>query len=513
MYASFYKDYSNISGMANICTNNAKIMLFVGKCNKSKFNSSKTEFDNSVTLSIQTSSLRINADMKVIIYVLLNLIYLCFDCMASTAVIMPLIKPAIQNRVNTNKPSTISFPKSPNSHRAINCNSNRIIEESSDNNYSNNNFNNLFKDLADYDNLNNSDDVIHNVYQSIVGILILRIQNWLTNTKVELFSYYEYLGFQKETIHLINSSITKLFYLQNRGKIQIYNLIDVFFYSCDIGNYINRNQTEQAVAEVKDNLSLMLNKLKANYLSNDIEINDEKVLVEEIKSSMALIVEKVKPSLSIAIPLMKNRVYVNYSRQSDLNKDDFIKKNQDFVEATKYETDGKLITTNHVSLLQKIIPDIFGFAYNHLELLTELRRFELDISDLNKIKSFSNLLSQFQDIFLTRFFEFKYKREINQKLKQSLEKLIDFLSFKDLENTLPKFSCDNTMWTLMDDVLERLLFYTNEYDSIEAWKNNRTMKIIYEKDSNYNVYYLKLIELNSEDFNDILETFYSHFEL
>jgi hypothetical protein len=72
---------------------------------------------------------------------------------------------------------------------------------------------------------------------------------------------------------------------------------------------------------------------------------------------------------------------------------------------------------NDVNLLGKIIPDIFDFANNHLELLFELRQFDLDESDLNTIKSFSNILSKFKNVFLKRYFEFKYKSEINQELE------------------------------------------------------------------------------------------------
>lgn len=372
----------------------------------------------------------------------------------------------------------------------------------------------LAKNLTDFDDLKGSDETVNNIYDGVVAILALRIKNWLsTDQQVKLIAYY--LGAANETRRVINHSITQLFYLQQRGKIRISNLLNVFFYSCDIGNMI-QDQSELTIANVRKKLSSILKTLRADEINHDSKQIDENDLVKSLKSNTELVDEKFKPSLSVTIPLMKNRVYVDYSKKSDLDKVSFVDKSCNFVKANKDETDGAKIIKNHVDLLGELIPDIFGLAYNHIELLQELERFGLDESEGFQIQRFSNFLGLFRDIFLSRYFEFKFKHKIDQEFENLLQPLVDFLNFEVSESSLYMFSSGKyheSMWNSLNGVMEKLLFYTNgKKTSVKSWKDKRTLKMDIQKNSDSKTYYLNLINCNTEDSYDILGTFASNFE-
>lgn len=367
------------------------------------------------------------------------------------------------------------------------------------------------------DSLSNADQNTKDIYDNMLLLLVHKIQYWLTSN-VDLNSISTYLGFPPEIIHLINAAFTELLYQHRKGQIDITNLTRVFFYSCDIEHMRDYNTEDK---------SNVMNKFKSflkqfGFTNNDIKNYKESDIVESLKSYINSISKQVSPSFSVTIPLMKNRMFVDESKNKVVNKlkARFIEEYQtNQAKSYEKETDGNKVTENHVNLIGKLIPDIFGFTYNHIELLTKLRECGLDETreEAGAVQRFSGFLINFMEVFINRYFEFK--NEYDQPFLDAIYPLIDFLN-PDIAPEKPNVSILNYnskdekyndhMWTFTNNALEKLLAVCGN-ENIEEWKKNRSLKIDYPSKNLTKDELINLMNSNTEDAYEILGVFVSDF--
>lgn len=382
------------------------------------------------------------------------------------------------------------------------------------------NINNLANGLMDdTDSLDNAKQNTKDIYVNVLLLLLYKIHNWLTSN-VDLNAISSYLGFPPQTIDLINAALTELLYHHRKGHINISNLANAFFYSCDIEHMRDHNTHDEI--NVKNKFQTFLSKFGfKNQLLENLKNLKESDLVTSLKNFINSLSCKNIPSYSVTIPLMKNRTFVNESKNKTVNKLKarfIVEYQENQAESYEKETDGDKVTKNHVNLIRKLIPDIFGFAYNHFELLSKLREYELnDVEETQAVKRFSGFLKNFMEIFITRYFEFK--NEDNQPFLNAMYPLIDFLNpeeapEKQTISILDYRNMDETfnthMWTLMNNALEKLLAECGD-ESIDQWKKNRSLKIDYPSKNLTKDKLINLMNGNTDDAYDILGVFVSDF--
>lgn len=381
---------------------------------------------------------------------------------------------------------------------------------------------NTFHPLSDKlidgsDNILNANENTQNIYYRVLDLLIFRIETWLKDDE-NLESISKYLGFPSEIENIINVAITELFYLQRRGRIRIDNLVDAFFYLCDIEHM--RNYSDNDKPNITDKFKTILKLFE--YQKCNIDKLSLCVVQDRLKMSIRWIVNVVNPSTSITIPLMKNRMFVDKSNNEIVNKlqQRFIEEYRNNTTLYERETSGDKIIENHLNLLSKVIPDIFGFVYNHFELLSELLDREFfkkeDEQTIQQISEFVNLFMQF---FINRYAEFKI--EVNKEFLDNLlcfidaiSDLVDFIdssiSSEKCWQSISHISCKVHMWKLMNNTLGYLLnIFDNE--NIEEWKTNRTLKIEYPDGELNKSCLVKLMINNTKNAYEILNIFSSHF--
>lgn len=371
--------------------------------------------------------------------------------------------------------------------------------------------------------VNGSDDIsdvnenIQKLYYRVLDLLIFRIETWLTNNE-RPESISNYLGFQPKIVNLINIAITELLYQQRRGRINVDNLVNAFFYSCDIKHM--RDYSDNDKANITERFKTILESFE--YPKSNVEKLSLCVLENNLETSISLIVNGVSPYLSITIPLMKNRMFVDESNNKIVNKlqTRFIEEYKNNVQFYEHETFSNKVIENHLNLLSKIIPDVFGFLYNHFELLIKLRKgrfMEKEVELIIQQFKFSKFLDMFMQFFIYRFVEFK--REENKRFLDTFSNLIHAISalvdFIDNGTTSEKTGQliifqNKLMMKLIHNALDPLLgLFGNE--NIEEWITNRTLKIEYPDGKQNKEYLLKLMKDNSENAFEILNIFSSHF--
>lgn len=391
---------------------------------------------------------------------------------------------------------------------------------------------NGFSDLADAltngtDDLANADETTKDIYNQVVVLLVHRMQTWLRGDE-DLEAISAYLGFPSDVVYFINVALTELLYRQRRGEINIGNLAEMYYYSCDIGHVV-RDHGDRGRATVAERFRSFVGRF--GFENRDISTvsrEDVDSVTGYLRERMRATDRQVSPSYSASVPSMKNRAFVDEPATTakrtvnDVTRrfiDEYRAKD---AESCERETDAVRVTENHVRLMGKLIPDVFGYVYNHFELLTELRRLHrLDAAgDEKAVRRFTKVLHQFMEIFMNRYFEFR--GDVDQTFLDAMYPLIDFadpdsaperpeLTILDYENQDGQRYNDH-MWKLMDHALGALLPVFGD-ETVEHWKEHRSLRIDYPSENPSKKELLNLLNGNTDDALDILGTFFGDFAL
>lgn len=404
------------------------------------------------------------------------------------------------------------------------------------------------------DNIEYSNEVIETLYNSTLYLLLLKMQTWL-NSGEGLDTIDSYLGYDEETRDLINISMTELFSHQRNDKSKhMDRLASLFYYSCDIKNMyenqdVGRDEVEKTFQSYMDTFGFTESKRGL--------IPNENTLIGNLKMALfSIAYEKnicYANMFGVTVASMKMRILTMPSDDEIINS---IKRRptnifqmhttvQKLVESYAREINANIINKYHVSILGVIIQDLFGYAYNHFELLTKLEEYDIDESDLNLIIEFSIFMSGLMVILVDRFFEFKSK--LNLELVNAMYDIIYFLNPTDPQLIFGKdFSVDelsilrdvdfnyvfnekksifnyyqkserddivnNYMPKIMNSAIDKLLITFSGEDP-EYWYNNRSTKIHYQQNHFDKQELLELIQQNNINALSILNTFLCEFAI
>lgn len=283
------------------------------------------------------------------------------------------------------------------------------------------------------DSVLKASEPIKNIYTNTLNLLLFKVHAWANSNDDDLDSVAEYLGYDKETIDLINISITELLSEKRACHVQIDNLLSLFYYSCDLKAIADHTLAD--VDKVKQNLRTLANRFSMS--TEDIQRLDKGNLINDLKSNLRLIENKAETPFGVTIHSMKMKIFTEQTDDPTMTKlkDRHItlfntKKIPEFVRTYTTETDEDKVRNYHDTILDVLISDIFGFAYNHFELLSLLRTYELNDTDKEIIKKFTTFANDFTFLFIDRSFEFK--GIISSEVRDAMYSLIQFLNPENL---------------------------------------------------------------------------------
>jgi len=455
---------------------------------------------------------------------------------------------AILYKNNGNVPSSDNDPKL---RKFLNASINKKLPPT----FTPTNWNNISKmgkqstnDLAStykykIDNLQHHSTNIFSIYAYTVVLMLYKIQTWLDRDDgLETIEYY--LGFDEETIHLINIAMTEMFLAKcNDKKRNNNNLESLFYYSCDI---MHMHQNKSTVKN-KFNYFIKLFEIPKTEI---LKINEDE-FKKGLKDTLNETVDKtITTPFRVSIESMKLRILSDASNNEIVNSikrrkiySSESKSIQELVESYASESDGIKVNAYHVSILSVLIPDIFGYAYNHFVLLYNLREYEINDNDKNNIENFSKFMSSFISMFMNRFFEFK--GQMSQELHDAMYSVKFFLDpsetdadnirsiydeeqssssdsnssqvygeKKSIKNYYNKSErngvIDNYMKVMMDDTVQKLLA-TCTGEPLDHWENTRFSKNFYPEEVNNKDGLMKLIRQNNNNSFNVLNVFSSIF--
>jgi len=402
----------------------------------------------------------------------------------------------------------------------------------------------LTDDLASTYNYNTdslefySADIL-SLYSYTLFLLLHKIQTWLDHDEsLQTIKYY--LGFDKETVDLMNIAMTELCSSKrNDKKRNNNNLESLFYYSCDI----MRMQPNKDTVKEKFHYFLKMFEIPKEDILKDNEVE----LKKGLKSFLNEIVDNtITTSFRVSVDSMKMRILTDASNNEIVNS---IKRRkvyssenksiQELVESYATESDGIRVNAYHVSILSFLIPDMFGYVYNHFELLYNLREHEIYENDKNNVENFSKFMSAFISTFVHRFFEFRgelsqelmnamhsveffldpsktyinYRREFNNEGSSILNDPYLFQVYgmeKSIKNYYNKSErndvIDNYMKVMMGDAVQKVLF-TCTGEPLDHWKTSRFSKIVFQEENNNKDSLIKLLRKNNYNAFHILEIF------
>jgi len=389
------------------------------------------------------------------------------------------------------------------------------------------------------DNLEIYREDILSLYAHTLFLLLHKIQTRLDRDEgLKTIEYY--LGFDKETVNLINIAMTELIYAKRSYKnINNSSLESLFYYSCDI------KHMQQDKDTVKEKFHYFIKMFE--FTKEEILQKKEVELKRDLKTVLNKIVKKtITTPFRVSIESMKLRILSDASNNEIVNS---IKKRkvyfgenksiQELVESYGTESDGIRVNAYHVSVLSVLIPDIFGYVYNHFELLYNLREHEINNNDKNSIENFSKFMSAFISTFVHRFFEFRgesskelqdamysvqffldpsetyanHRRKFNDEGQSILSDPDLFQVYKVKKSINSYYNkserndvIDNSMKVMMGDAVQKLLD-TCTGEHLDHWETARFSKMVYQEGSYDKNSLMKLIKKNNNNAFEILEIF------
>lgn len=403
------------------------------------------------------------------------------------------------------------------------------------------------------DNIQKSNEVTQTLYNTTLHLLLRKMQTWMDSDE-GLDTIDSYLGYDEDTQDLINISMTELFtHQRNDRSTHMDRLASLFYYSCDI-KIMYKNQDvgrDEVVNKFQWYIdSFGFKKSKILGISEDLSKNNLKLILLSIphkanicySNMFGATVASMKmkmltmPSNNEVINRIKRRPTHTYKMYMTVEK---------LAESYAKEVDTNTINEHHLSILGVLTQDIFGYAYNHFELLYMLGEYDIDENNLNLINEFSSFMSGFMLILVDRFFEFK--GEPNTGLVNAMYEIMYFLNPADPQlafgNNFSQNDLDilqdsdyiyimedkksifeyydkserneivnNYMPMLMDTAIDKLLT-TFSGENPEFWYNNRSSKIDYRQNHYDKQELLKMIQQNNENALSILNTFFNEFTI
>lgn len=393
--------------------------------------------------------------------------------------------------------------------------------------------NDLAQILVDeQDNLENTDQSTKDIYHGVVDLFALKMQNWLASKENNINSISQYLGYPKDVIQVINSSMTELLAQQHKKQIDLLILLNMFYYTCDIEKFF-----EDDITKVKDMFKGFLRKFgfpEQNKNNGDDQMKTEtdrivNKLLENLPNSH-------HPAVTVSIPAMKNHMMIDESKNEQIEKlkDRFVENYGTVAELAKSyakETNGEKVSNNHADIMSKLASDILGYAYNHVELLESISNLgtEVDISieKIHSIDRFKSFFNGFANVFINRIFYFKTNGEMNQTVLNDMFSVIDFFNqrsddlvdsnnqnIKDFyEHPEKRAELIKYMRQILNKLVEDLLKVSGSNETITEWKERCTVKLIYPEEFEKNAgNFINVIEGNITDAFDLIGTFTEDFD-
>lgn len=286
------------------------------------------------------------------------------------------------------------------------------------------------------DDLRRSDAVQTAVYTNTAGFLMLGMRKWLDGP-LDLRTIEPYLGYDPKTVSLINVGMTQLMGQHLAGNVFAMDLLDTFYYACDVRNLDEYRSGN--VGRVKNAFESFL--LKHSWMNDTVRVLTEKELFDNLTEALKRKIQTVRTKFSVTVPLMKNTMLVEPTDDDVIKrlKDQLVYEKKpllslmsrpknttlfDVAESFAKIANGKQVNLNHLSILALLIPHMFRYAYDVVQLFLELHRHEIDDGKLKNILSFSTFVVRFKSLFVERYFEFKGKSD--QRLMNDLDTLIEF---------------------------------------------------------------------------------------
>lgn len=374
---------------------------------------------------------------------------------------------------------------------------------------------NVRNDLEMIDDVTRCDIRIINIYHGVIYLLVnqweqlLKPKNNLTseNEPTSLLTMFpRNLGFSKNTMNLINRSMTELMHLQRRGIIRINQLASLYLYSCDLENTFKMDQRKSV--EINDVIKTEFNKFIEIYKDYQKMINDDKeeffqIIEKRINETLNAITEKVKTSFNITVPLIKNLTLIIKTKDPTLIKlqnSSNVKKYPgktlaEIVQINASINDYPKAIENHLLVLEQVILHMYRFAVNHFELSAKLCEQILDENDMKTIEGFRTYMNFFIPLFVDRFFEFDVS--LNQVFVEQILALLDFVfpeSDEDfLEDKLTirnyakkkknvEMSLSDYILKFSENTLDALLDLFDVREEKQLWKNENQVIYIEDKE-------------------------------
>lgn len=375
------------------------------------------------------------------------------------------------------------------------------------------------------DDLKESGDEFTNIYRYTLGLLTLGMQKWLDDSDRDPDAIGRYLGYSAPTVNVINAAMTELLGQQRNGTMTVNDLADTYYYSCDMENV--RDHGPNDVAAVTDAFRRLL---RSHRPSMAVENMTEDQMVTGIKSSLDRIGDRVKPEYGVTVSLMKNRMFVESTNKTAVNRlADTVadeKTGQTFhqlAESCSKNATGTDVNRDHLTVLYHLIPKMFRYSYDYVQLLLKLYEFELDETDMDTVRSFATFTERFTSMFVDRYFEFSCENDLD--LHFYLKPVIEFCNpkstdrgkadnpdisnFNSYKSKMATEYYRNYAKSITSNALEALMFSFNFEISVEETITGRTYsdETLTKKDV------LDLMTKNIDEGFEILDEYSRHFNV
>lgn len=382
------------------------------------------------------------------------------------------------------------------------------------------------------DNMGQANHVYYSIYVETLGLLVLAMRKWLDGAGGnDTATIGTYLGYGRPTTDLIDVVVTLLLRESRRTvNMTVDGLIETYYYSCDVAN------VSGGVDAVRRTFGSLLD--KHSWINDWLADMTESALVERLKTSLGNIAEDSKPRCNVTVGMMKNRVLVEPTEKKTVKRLQDRPVNgygpgltnlRELAVSCSKETRGKTVTENHLRIVSQVIPNVFGYAYNHVELLSLLDDdVELDATDVNTINEFSTFVDRFTAIFTDHYFGINGNAD--ELLQREMMSLNCFLYPRVVASPSGRFSCKNFSGNsiekfygnskkrgslkqelngLMETALEHVLYAFGKLDR-KKWRTDRSSTIDYPAGKLTKDDVLKLIKINADDGFEILDAFSSY---
>jgi len=222
-------------------------------------------------------------------------------------------------------------------------------------------------------------------------------------------------------------------------------------------------------------------------------------IVENLNNILLHILDSNKYDLSfIIIDILLTRVIMLINKP--VNKALNIKEKElptDYlngINLQQYEINESAIDENHVKLFSTMMPNLFVLLYNHIKLLTMVRKYRIDKNyEIIILQNWNKLFGELMNIFNNYYL--LYVGEENTSELNAINQLLNML--KDLKSTQElNYYNNEQLLELTENAITNVLVKIVETNYITEWKESTIFKMDYKEDKGED-YYKNLLAKNT----------------